>query len=42
MRGLLTDTRIGDPLAGLIAAVALAVCTTALATFALRERLRTL
>jgi ABC-2 type transport system permease protein len=42
VRGMLTDTAIGDPLSGLIAAVALAVCTTALATFALRERLRTL
>jgi len=39
---MLTDTPIGDPLTGLIAAVALAVATTALATFALRERLRTL
>ncbi len=39
---MLTDTTIGDPLTGLIAAVSLAVCTTALATFALRERLRTL
>ncbi len=42
VRGLLTDTGIGDPLTGLIAAVSLAVVTTALATFALRERLRTL
>ena len=42
VRGLLTDTGIGDPLTGLLAAVTLAVATTALATFALRERLRTL
>jgi ABC-2 type transport system permease protein len=43
VRGLLIDdSRIGDPLAGLAAAVLLAVATTALATFALRERLRTL
>jgi ABC-2 type transport system permease protein len=42
VRGMLTDTSIGDPLTGLIAAVALAVATTALATWALRERLRTL
>jgi len=42
VRGMLTDTPIGDPLTGLLAAVALAVATTALATFALRERLRTL
>jgi ABC-2 type transport system permease protein len=41
VRGMLTDTGIGDPLTGLVAAVALAVATTALATFALRERLRT-
>jgi ABC-2 type transport system permease protein len=39
---LLDDSAIGDPLQGLAAAVALAVATTALATFALRERLRTL
>jgi ABC-2 type transport system permease protein len=38
---LLDDSAIGDPLAGLAAAVLLAVATTALATFALRERLRT-
>src|ERR671920_1866747 len=37
VRGMLTDTPIGDPLTGLIAAVALAVATTALATWALRE-----
>ena len=43
VRGLLTgDDALGDPLAGLAAAVGLAVATTALATFALRERLRTL
>ena len=42
VRGMLTDTGIGDPLTGLIAAVSLAVATTALATYALRERLRTL
>ena len=42
VRGMLTDTSIGDPLTGLIAAVTLAVATTALATWALRERLRTL
>jgi ABC-2 type transport system permease protein len=39
---LLDDSSIGDPLEGLAAAVALAVATTALATFALKERLRTL
>ena len=39
---LLDDSSIGDPLAGLAAAVLLAVVTTALATFALKERLRTL
>ena len=39
---MLTDTGIGDPLTGLIAAVSLAVATTALANLALRERLRTL
>jgi ABC-2 type transport system permease protein len=39
---LLDDSAIGDPLEGLAAAVLLAVATTALATFALRERLRTL
>jgi ABC-2 type transport system permease protein len=43
VRGLLLDdSSIGDPLAGLAAAVLLALATTALATFALRERLRTL
>ena len=42
VRGMLTDTGIGDPLTGFLAAVGLAVATTALATFALRERLRTL
>jgi ABC-2 type transport system permease protein len=43
VRGLLLDDgAIGDPLQGLAAAVLLAVATTALATFALRERLRTL
>jgi ABC-2 type transport system permease protein len=42
-RGLLVDDpSIGDPLQGLAAAVLLALATTALATFALRERLRTL
>jgi ABC-2 type transport system permease protein len=41
VRGLLTgDASIGDPLAGLVAAVALAVLTTALATLALKDRLR--
>ena len=39
---LLDDGAIGDPLAGLAAAVGLAVVTTALATLALRNRLRTL
>ena len=39
---LLDDGAIGDPLEGLAAAVLLAVATTALATLALRERLRTL
>jgi ABC-2 type transport system permease protein len=39
---LLDDGAIGDPLEGLAAAVLLAVVTTALATLALRERLRTL
>jgi ABC-2 type transport system permease protein len=34
------DTALGDPWAGLAAAVGLAVSTTALATFALGERLR--
>jgi ABC-2 type transport system permease protein len=43
VRGLLqgNDT-LGDPLEGLAAAVLLAVATTALATLALKERLRTL
>jgi ABC-2 type transport system permease protein len=39
---LLDDSTIGDPLAGLAAAVLLAVATTALATLALKDRLRTL
>jgi ABC-2 type transport system permease protein len=39
---LLDDSSIGEPLEGLVAAVGLAVVTTALATLALRERLRTL
>jgi ABC-2 type transport system permease protein len=38
---LLDDSAIGDPLEGLVAAVALAVATTGLATLALKERLRT-
>jgi ABC-2 type transport system permease protein len=43
VRGLLQDDHaLGDPLAGLAAALLLALATTALATFALRERLRTL
>jgi ABC-2 type transport system permease protein len=43
VRGLLQDNdALGDPLQGLAAAVLLAVATTALATFALKERLRTL
>jgi ABC-2 type transport system permease protein len=42
VRGLLTgDEAIGDPWTGAAAAVALALATTALATVALRERLRT-
>jgi ABC-2 type transport system permease protein len=42
VRGLLAgDAALGDPWAGLAAAVGLAVGTTALATFALKERLRT-
>ncbi len=42
VRGMLVDDgTIGDPLAGLAAAVLLALATTALATFALKERLRT-
>jgi ABC-2 type transport system permease protein len=43
VRGMLIDdSTIGDPLQGLAAAVLLAVVTTALATLALRQRLRTL
>jgi ABC-2 type transport system permease protein len=43
IRGLLAgDPSLGDPWAGLAAAVGLAVATTALATFALGERLRRL
>jgi ABC-2 type transport system permease protein len=43
VRGLLAgDEALGDPWAGLAAAVLLAVATTALATLALKERLRTL
>jgi ABC-2 type transport system permease protein len=43
VRGLLLDDgAIGDPLEGLAAAVLLAVATTALATLALKDRLRTL
>jgi ABC-2 type transport system permease protein len=43
VRGLLQDNdALGDPLEGLAAAVLLAVATTALATLALKERLRTL
>ena len=43
VRGLLQDDHgLGDPLEGLGAAVLLALAATALATFALRERLRTL
>ena len=43
VRGLLQDDAgLGDPLEGLLAAVLLAVATTALATLALKERLRTL
>jgi len=42
IRALLEDDRaLGNPWTGLIAAVALVICTTALATLALRERLRT-
>ena len=42
VRGMLTgDGAIGDPLAGFGAAIGLAVATTALATLALKERLRT-
>ena len=39
---LLDDSAIGDPLEGLAAAVLLAVATTALATLALKNRLKTL
>ena len=42
VRGLLTDAPGGDPWAGLAAAVGLAAATTLLATFALKDRLRTL
>jgi ABC-2 type transport system permease protein len=43
VRGMLTgDADIGDPLAGLAAALGLAIVATALATLALKERLRTL
>jgi ABC-2 type transport system permease protein len=43
VRGMLIDdSSIGDPLQGLAAAVLLAVASTALATLALRNRLRTL
>jgi ABC-2 type transport system permease protein len=43
VRGLLNDdAALGDPWLGLLAASGLAACTVALATFALRERLRTL
>ena len=43
IRGLLQDNpALGDPWAGLAAAAGLVVATTALATLALRERLRTL
>jgi hypothetical protein len=42
VRGLLTgDAAIGDPWTGAAAAVLLALATTALATLALKERLRT-
>jgi ABC-2 type transport system permease protein len=42
IRGMLGDDHgLGDPLAGLAAAVGLALVTTALATFALHQRLRT-
>jgi ABC-2 type transport system permease protein len=41
VRGLLAgDPELGDPWLGLLAAVATAIATTALSTFALRERLR--
>jgi ABC-2 type transport system permease protein len=43
VRGMLGgDTDLGDPLAGFAAAIALAAATTALATAALKERLRRL
>jgi ABC-2 type transport system permease protein len=43
IRGLLEgDTSLGDPWAGLAAAVGLAVVSTGIATLALKERLRTL
>jgi len=43
VRGLLAgDSALGDPWAGLAAAMLLALATTALATFALAQRLRTL
>ncbi len=43
IRGLLqADASFGDPWAGLAAAAGLAIATTALATLALKERLRTL
>jgi len=43
VRGLLQDDHaLGAPLEGLAAALLLALAATALATFALRERLRTL
>ncbi|CAA9482222.1 MAG: hypothetical protein AVDCRST_MAG30-867, partial [uncultured Solirubrobacteraceae bacterium] len=41
IRGLLTDTDIGDPLLGLAAAAGLAAFSILLATAALKERLRT-
>jgi ABC-2 type transport system permease protein len=43
IRGLLEgDTSLGNPWEGLAAAAGLAVTTTAIATLALKERLRTL
>jgi len=43
VRALLTgEASLGDPWLGLVAAIGLAVGSTALATFALQERLRTL
>jgi ABC-2 type transport system permease protein len=43
VRGLLQDdTALGDPLEGLLAAVLLALATTAIATLALKDRLRRL